>query len=232
MISEITELLTSGEAATPHVAFHPLITEAIAVTGLITALRTLNHTVSESGAIVEDLGLSWPKTISDALAGVDVAAYQWMGMHIITESLFATETAIGLFNIDESVTETLGVVATLALKQALQASVEEILNFDISVLLDGEVWECWVMTSNKFNISVYSGFEFNSYAVFNGVAYGCKSDGIFKLSGDTDDGAAFNSGIVLPETDFGALDTNDSAKPTSGSPGLPRLSGLRRITGM
>lgn len=204
MISAITEALGAADTVTPLTTFNPVITEAVAITGLITALRTLNNTVSESAAIVDALGVTWPKIISDGAAVVDTAAFQWMGMHIITESLVATETAIGLFNISEAIAETLGAAATVVLKQALQASVTEILNFGITLLLDGEVWECWVLSSNKFNVSVYSGFEFNSYATYNGVSYGCKSDGIFKLSGTTDDGTAFNSGIILPETDFGS----------------------------
>jgi hypothetical protein len=34
------------------------------------------------------------------------------------------------------------------------------------------------------------------------VVYGCKSDGIYELAGDTDDGTAFKPGIILPSTQF------------------------------
>jgi hypothetical protein len=142
-------------------------------------------------------------TVAETFAIVDAPTIQWVAMHILTESIVATDTAVGLFNFTDTVTETLAVAAALTLQQTLTESVTEILDFRITILLDDDVWECWVLNTNKFSPSVYSGFDFNSYAVYNDQAFGCREDGIYRLDGTTDNGEAFHSGIVLPETHFG-----------------------------
>ena len=85
----------------------------------------------------------------------------------------------------------------------LQASVTDEMNLGITITLGDEQWECWVMNSNKFNFSVYSNFDFNSYCSYGNQSFGCRADGIYRLDGTTDNDVAFNAGIVLPETTFG-----------------------------
>ncbi|MFA7257548.1 MAG: hypothetical protein WC047_08250, partial [Kiritimatiellales bacterium] len=46
--------------------------------------------------------------------------------------------------------------------------------------------------------------NFNSYCEFQGVAYGANATGVFKLTGDTDNGATIHTGAALHETDFRA----------------------------
>lgn len=53
-------------------------------------------------------------------------------------------------------------------------------------------------------VSQYTGFNFNSMTVFNGVPIGVNSDGIYSLfNKDDDDGADIDSILELVLTDFG-----------------------------
>jgi hypothetical protein len=205
MISIANSTFAAADTSSAGVEFNPTVAESIAVSGLLSAIHTLNLSISESGAIVDTLGFAWMDTVAETFAIVDAPTIQWVAMHILTESIVATDTAVGLFNFTDTVTETLAIAAALTLQQTLQDSIEEILNFGITIRLDDEVWECWVLNTNQFHPSVYSGFDFNSYAVYNNQAFGCREDGIYRLDGTTDNGTTINAGIVLPETDFGTL---------------------------
>jgi len=205
MVSVANSTMAATGTPSVGVTFNPKVAEAVAVTGLLSVFNTIGKTLSESPDIADAATLTWPKTISDSFAIADAPTMQWVAMHILTESLAATETAIGLFNFSDTIAETLEAGATLTLQQMLQESVTDILDFGITIVLDDETWECWVLNTNAFHPSVYSGFDFNSYAVYNNQAFGCKEDGIYRLDGATDNGTTINAGIVLPETDFGTL---------------------------
>jgi hypothetical protein len=203
MNSVANSTMNAAETLSLGVEFNPTVIESLAVTGLLSVFKTINQSISESVEITESQSITWPKIIFDGANIADASTLQWIAMHVLTESLVATETAIGLFNFSDTVSETLNIAATLALQQILQESVEDILNFGITIKLDDELWECWVLNTNAFHVSVYSGFDFNSYAVYNNQAFGCREDGIYRLDGETDNGDTINAGIVLPETDFG-----------------------------
>lgn len=50
--------------------------------------------------------------------------------------------------------------------------------------------------------SQYLGFDFKSLAMFNGTAIAAGDDGIFELSGDTDNGVAIEAYALFPSLDF------------------------------
>jgi hypothetical protein len=74
------------------------------------------------------------------------------------------------------------------------------------------VAETWVLTGHGRHPSLYSGFDFNSFIVFQGQVYGVKADGIYELAGGTDNGQAIRTGLRLT-TNFGT----------------PRLKRLRQV---
>jgi len=203
LIHAIAESLAIVDAVSSNAAFNPVIAETVAVAGAVSLLMNFNNSVSETVDLADAAQPCWDKSIAESLAITDTSAYLWYCMNILTESVAFTETVLQQFQIDDNLAEILTFASTLALQQMLQASVTETLDFGITVELDGEVWECWVLNTNAFHASVYSGYSFNSYAVYNNTAYGCKPDGIYELGGATDNGAEFKSGIVLPETQFG-----------------------------
>jgi hypothetical protein len=47
---------------------------------------------------------------------------------------------------------------------------------------------------------------FSSLAVFNGKPIACGPDGLFELTGDTDDGTAIDALVDLPTTDLGLFE--------------------------
>jgi hypothetical protein len=50
---------------------------------------------------------------------------------------------------------------------------------------------------------MYSGFDFNSYCVFENRAFGANDTGIYELTGTTDAGSTIHTGMISSQTDFG-----------------------------
>lgn len=66
---------------------------------------------------------------------------------------------------------------------------------------DGQVW---VLNMDSAAVSTYENYEFNSFAKFGGAVFGCKTDGVFTLDGDTDDGALIRASINFGNLDLGS----------------------------
>jgi hypothetical protein len=67
-----------------------------------------------------------------------------------------------------------------------------------------EVYEAWVLSGQAFEPSVFSGFNFNSFAVKGGQAYAAGEDGIYLLGADHDAGETIQSGARIGPVNFGA----------------------------
>ena len=68
--------------------------------------------------------------------------------------------------------------------------------------LDGDIWHCWVLSTSGFFPSVYSNFNFNSFAHYRGADYAATEDGVFEIGGDDDDEEAIHAGILFHPTAF------------------------------
>ena len=71
------------------------------------------------------------------------------------------------------------------------------------MLLNGDEWDCWMLSTSQFFPSVYSGFDFNSFAHHNETDYAANGNGIYAIEGDTGDGQPFNTGILFHPCSFG-----------------------------
>ena len=203
MVEAVTESLTLTDAVSDKMSFNPTIVETLAIAGAVEILNTLNDTITETLAATDTTKWGWLESISETLDITDAVTVKWVLMEILTESLELTEEALLNLTFNDTISESLECAATTAMKLIMNDIVEETLNLGVIVELDDELWQTWVLSTDQFHASVYSGYSFNSYAVYANTAFGCKTDGIYKLSGTQDDGVDFVSGIVLPETNFG-----------------------------
>ena len=67
---------------------------------------------------------------------------------------------------------------------------------------DNSDWGSWVVNYETNAHWRYENFQFNSFATFNGITYGCKDDGIYALNGSTDNGTAIDAKVTTAVTDF------------------------------
>ena len=66
-----------------------------------------------------------------------------------------------------------------------------------------ETYEAWVLNGQAFEPSVWSGFNFNSFAVKGGQAYACGDAGIYLLGADHDAGETIQTGARIGPVNFG-----------------------------
>jgi hypothetical protein len=70
-------------------------------------------------------------------------------------------------------------------------------------LEDGD-YSAWVMNAETTGTTSYSNFPFNSLVDHNGVTYGLTDTGLYRLEGETDDGADIVTTLRTGDMDFGS----------------------------
>jgi hypothetical protein len=65
------------------------------------------------------------------------------------------------------------------------------------------VWQTWALNTNRFEVSVYSAYAFNSYCRFGGKVYAASAAGVYELGGNSDGASGIVAGISWTDTHFG-----------------------------
>jgi hypothetical protein len=180
------------------------VLEYLGFTSLASAMRSTAATVSESLALTEEQSYAWAELISEALSVVDAATVITTFVDVVQESIAITDAASLINRMGLSLNESLVLTETVTSKGTLYNAVYDTLKMSVTVELGGEVYECYVLNTPKFMPSMYSGFNFNSYCVFENRAFGANDTGIYELTGATDAGSTIHTGAILSQTDFGA----------------------------
>ena len=180
------------------------VLEYLGFSSLASAMRSTAATVSESLALTETQSYAWAELIQEALSVVDTATVIATFVDVVQESVAIADAASLINRLGLSLNESLVFTETVTSKGTLYNAVYDTLKMSVTVELGGEVYECYVLNTPKFMPSMYSGFNFNSYCVFENRAFGANDTGIYELTGTTDAGSTIHTGAILSQTDFGA----------------------------
>jgi len=183
----IEETLSAVDAATVIGTFIGNIIDSLVLSGaptdkIIGFMETIQEALGLSGAPTDKI-IGFMETIQEALGISDVASYLKM---------------LGI-----SVDESLAFSETISSQGTLYSAIYDTLKMNATVELSGEVYECYALNTPKFMPSMYSGFNFNSYCVFENRAFGANDTGIYELTGTTDAGSTIHTGMISSQTDFG-----------------------------
>lgn len=74
---------------------------------------------------------------------------------------------------------------------------------DPKIGLDDQNHDCWALSGMNYEPSIFTRFNFNSFAVYRGKAYGANENGLYLLEGIDDDGEPIRPGVRLI-TNFGS----------------------------
>ena len=198
----IEESLTATDVVTYQLLLN--ILESLEFTDLISAMKSIAEVVEESVAIEDETAHGFDQLIAEILSAVDVSSVIGLFLNTISESLTATDDLTIVKHISGSVTESLVFVDAIRNKGSFYSVVYDTLHLNIEVELEGDIWECYVLNTPKFYPSVYSGFDFNSFCVFENRAFGANDTGIYELTGETDVDSTIHTGAILGKTDFGS----------------------------
>ena len=203
LVLDILESLGIADALTLIKSVNESLEEALTFSEVLSGLGAFQVSVSEAARLTDDAKAGFSMYVSEALASVDtVSCFSEMYL-TLSESLGATEAITAAIDVSVTLSENLYIIDSVSSQGEFYITVQEGVHLNVTIELDGEVYECWVLNTPGFYPSIYSGFDFNSYCVFDGRAFGANSAGIFELTGDTDAGSAIHTGMMTHETDFG-----------------------------
>lgn len=180
------------------------VLEYLGFSSLATAMKTMADTVNEGMALADSPSYAWQEIISETLQAIDAVSVITTFIDTVSDTLTATDAASLIARVGESLNESLVFTETITNKGTLYSAVYDTLRMNVTIELSGEVYECYVLNTPKFMPSMYSGFNFNSYCVFENRAFGANDTGIYELTGTTDAGSAIHDGVILSSTDFGS----------------------------
>ncbi len=180
------------------------VLEYLGFSDLANALRTSAASLSESLVLTDSPDHAWQMIIQEALSAVDATSVVATFVDVIQESLTAADAVSIINRMGVSLNESLVLTETVSNKGTFYTAVYDTIALNVSVELGNEVYECYVLNTPKFHPSMYSGFDFNSYCVFENRAFGANDTGIYELTGTTDAGSAIHTGAILSQTDFGS----------------------------
>jgi hypothetical protein len=180
------------------------VLENILFTEIASAIKDLLETVNDTAAITDEATRGFEKTVDESLVNTDSVLALTSFLNTLSESLGVIDATSLIGRMMATVSESLSLVDTVASKGTLYNVVYDTLGLLATVEFAGETWETYILNTPKFYPSMYSGFNFNSYAVFENRAFGANDVGIYELTGATDAGATIRTGVVLNDTDFGS----------------------------
>jgi hypothetical protein len=176
-IQSLDEVLSLSESVSLVGDISETLTETLS--SIDTVLRAFLESVSDTISTAESLIniLILKSLIADAASELNTTSAISILNHAVTDSPELTDTTTNEGNFLEFVLD----------------------GYEIStkISLDGEIYQCWVLTTDEFKISSYTDFNFNSFANAQGKLFGAKEDGIYEISSSfsDDDGTVINTGV-------------------------------------
>lgn len=178
----IDSLLATGQVSTYADAVQQLAAAVIATTEASAfALAALHDTAAAQDVVVDQLRLI-ARLVDTALAADEASTKQRMTVVLADES-----TAAGTLD------------TTLSAFQLLQQGAQAA----ITLQLDSGVYVAWTYNMKSAGVTRYENYPFNSFAKLGNDYYGLTSTGLYRLGGDTDDGAPIKAKLRLGMTDMG-----------------------------
>lgn len=180
-----------------------------AITDALRAADLSSSQLSASTALAEAMAIRAVSEAGWAIGAVDSAEFTGafdaalMAAANLIDSATASGTTVANIGFTSLVSDSATIGDTpQALLQMLQDVSDDAVVF-VSVHDDSGEISGWVVNTETSAAGEYRSFNFNSFTSFNGEYYAASDEGVFRLGGDTDDGAAIEAWIRTGMSNFG-----------------------------
>ncbi len=187
-------LNTSGLTTFQHDMLHQ-VEEVIGLDTLLSVIGTYTSSIDESMDFVDSLLKTWVLLIAEQITGVDSVGNNLIVDKIIQDSTSTSDAITAILNIFKTQVDSISITTSLSSILTMNNFINEVISTSCDVTLDGKVWQCWSLSSKAFNPSVYTNYNFNSFAEVEGYYYGAKDDGVYLLEGADDAGVNIRTGV-------------------------------------
>lgn len=140
----------------------------------------------------------------------------------VSESLTLTPEALQRIYAHALLLETAIMTATPAMTMKISVPLTDVARFTTTPIATGlfrdlltegvafellfntgdETYKGWVMNTRNFGVTEYQNYPFNSFVKIGPLYLGANSQGLYRLTGDTDAGAAIEAAVTLGITDL------------------------------
>lgn len=187
--------------------------EGITVTGFNKGVQDSFSVAGDPGAqgvfargALERLGLD-----DRALIGIQAVAESVLGLMgeplkvlritgALQDDLSSTDTAFVSRKSYLSPEDVLAMAEDVLAGGSFTMEARDVIRLDVTIVVGGEAWECFVLNTPNFHPSVYTGFAFNSFCTYEGRTFAAGEDGIHEIAPVSGEGVS--PGVVMSETDF------------------------------
>lgn len=122
----------------------------------------------------------------------------------ITSAWSVATTQAGVIVLDGALSASPAFVTAWTAQQELNAELFALIRMLGTLPQQNERGLAWVVNTLTGGSSMYEGFAFNSFGKLDTAYIGCKSDGIYVLDGDDDDGTPIQASMSFGKTDMGS----------------------------
>ncbi|MDY6893819.1 MAG: hypothetical protein SVO01_00150 [Thermotogota bacterium] len=179
------------------------IEDSATISDALSSTGTFGLSIEETAQLVDLIQNGYDLSISDSLNAADTITSIATIYSTLADSMNAADALTVTLTAYLSISDNAVIVDAMSNNGILYATITEAAQLSVTMEIDDEVYECWVLSTPTFLPSVYSGFNFNSYTVFNNRIFAANSTGIYELTGDDDAGSDIHTGVQFQETDFG-----------------------------
>lgn len=222
-------MASSGGAVLPPPAYAlgagalgVLLGAGISLTGEIgggaTALLPLVGGISSDHAYGESRGVMLPMrgygsayegNLKGSIGNIGVTLASMETQRILVVVMTSSGTVSSVMTLGVAIDATMHSDVTATASMSFTALLAAIMQTNVSVGATVPPFEAdhvvYVVNTDSKATSTYEDYPFNSYALFDGAYFGVKSDGLYRLDGDDDDGASIQASVSVGKQNFGSL---------------------------
>lgn len=204
LILMLKDAVTTGDTLSLDYTALIRLQDALLLSGTVTTVAEATLLMVEAVAFhatmeaMQFIGLSDQVTLSDVIRDAFTAAMQ------LVDSVLMTDTLTGTGTIAMALRD--GVTLDGALLTSVQAVelLRDTVGLTVRFTLDDGHYVAWTMNADSKASSKYEQWPFNSYMRVGGRYYGVSDTGLYRLGGDTDDGAAINARVRMGMSTLGS----------------------------
>lgn len=181
----IIEYLTALEKLITNIQTHPILAEALQLTD--NPLRAFGKTLSETLILGDSALKTFIATCiaHDAVAFSGIPSIKRTGNLLILEHLTTTDTVTNKARFKNLIQD--GIMFDIRLVLGIKAGGVGDVTY--------ETYQCWVLNTDEIYPSIYTNFDFNSYAQVGGQIFGAKDGVIYLIGGADDAGNVIKTGV-------------------------------------
>lgn len=186
-----------------------LLLDILRIKETVVNTGTFQNFLADTLNLLDALERIFKESLNEALDLSGVVKENGIFLTLVDENFTAQDVVAEIFTATVEVTDTFQGVDSNGVTGTYFALSNDSLIFRNEIILSGQIFACWVLTTKNYNPSIYSNFDFNSYARSSKKLYGARSDGIYLLEGETDSGKDIHTGLMF---DFSNMDIPETKR--------------------